>query len=261
MHLSEPSPQRSPVLYQAGASSKGRAFASAHAECVFIAAPTKRVLAPRVADIRRGAVEQGRAASDILVFTLLTVIVGRTDEEARAKHAEYSSYISHEGALTLMAGWTGIDFSQYDLDEPIRYIKNDAIQSATEALTSADPDRVWTVREIAEFGGIGGLGPVIVGSPQRVADELQAWVDETDIDGFNLAYAVTPETFSDIVDLLVPELQRRGVYKTEYAKGTLREKLFGRGPLLEAPHPGAGYRHWLKQAAGQGVPRHEPVPA
>ncbi len=261
VHLSEPSPQRTPVLYQAGASTKGRAFAATHAECVFTAAPTKQVLAPRVADIRRGALEQGRAASDILVFTLLTVIVGRTDAEAQAKHAEYRRYVSHEGALTLMSGWTGIDFSRYDLDEPIRYIKNDAIQSATEALTSADPDRTWTVREIAEFGGIGGLGPVIVGSPQRVADELQAWVEETDIDGFNLAYAVTPETFSDIVDLLVPELQRRGVYKTEYAKGTLRNKLFGRSAYLQAPHPAAGYRHWLRPAADRTVSRHEPAPA
>ncbi len=253
VHLSEPSPQRTPVLYQAGASTKGREFAATHAECVFIAAPTKRVLAPRVAELRKGALAAGRAPSDLLIFTLLTVIVGRTDAEAAAKHAEYRSYISHEGALALMAGWTGIDFAEYDLDEPIKYIKNDAIQSATEALTSADPSRVWTVREIAEFGGIGGLGPVVVGSPERVADELQAWVEETDIDGFNLAYAVTPETFADIVDLLVPELQRRGVYKQEYAPGTLREKLFGRGPRLEAPHPAAGYRHWLKRAAAADV--------
>jgi alkanesulfonate monooxygenase len=207
------------------------------------------VLAPRVADLRRGAREHGRADSDILIFTLMTVIVGRTDAEAQAKYADYRSYISHEGALTLMAGWTGIDFAEYGLDEPIKYIKNEAIQSATEAFTSADPGRVWTVREIAEWGGIGGLGPVVVGSPSRVADELQAWVDETDVDGFNLAYAVTPETFADIVDLLVPELQRRGVYKLDYAPGTLREKLFGRGPRLQEPHPGASYRHWLKPPA------------
>jgi alkanesulfonate monooxygenase len=249
VHLSEPSPQRTPLLYQAGASTKGRAFAAAHAECVFIAAPTKRVLAPRVADLRRDAREHGRDPRDLLIFTLMTVIVGRTDAEAQAKYEEYKRYVSHEGALALMAGWTGIDFAQYDLDAPIKYIQNDAIQSATEALTSADPDRAWTVREIAEFGGIGGLGPVVVGSPQRVADELQAWVEETDVDGFNLAYAVTPETFSDVVDLLVPELQRRGVYKTEYAPGTLREKLFGRGPYLQAPHPAAGYRHWQKADA------------
>jgi alkanesulfonate monooxygenase len=254
VHLSEPSPQRTPLLYQAGASAKGRAFAAANAECVFIAGPSKRVLAPRVAELRRDARTQGRDPADILVFTLMTVVVGRTDAEAEAKFAEYRSYISHEGALTLMAGWTGIDFAEYDLDEPIRYIRNDAIHSAVEALTSADPERVWTVRELAEFGGIGGMAPVIVGSPARVADELLAWVDETDVDGFNLAYAVTPETFEDIVDLLVPELQRRGVYKQDYAPGTLREKLFGRGPHLQAPHPGAGYRHWLKQPA-------EPMPA
>ena len=257
VHLCEPSPQRSPVLYQAGASHKGLDFAAAHAECVFIAAPTKRVLAPRVAELRRRVRAAGRDASDILIFTLMTVIVGRTDEEAQAKYAEYRSYVSHEGALALMAGWTGIDFAAYDLDEPIKYIKNEAIQSATEALTSADPDRVWTVREVAEFGGIGGLGPVIAGSPQRVADELQSWVADTDVDGFNLAYAVTPESFSDVTDLLVPELQRRGVYKQDYAPGTLREKLFGRGAHLRAPHPAAGYRHWQ----GAAVRAPEPVEA
>jgi alkanesulfonate monooxygenase SsuD/methylene tetrahydromethanopterin reductase-like flavin-dependent oxidoreductase (luciferase family) len=219
------------------------------------------VLAPRVADLRKGAREAVRSPSDLLIFTLLTVIVGRTDAEGQAKYAEYRGHVSHEGAFALMAGWTGIDFAEYDLDEPIKYIKNDAIQSATEALTSADPDRVWTVREVAEFGGIGGLGPVVVGSPERVADELQSWVAETDIDGFNLAYAVTPETFSDIVDLLVPELQRRGVYKQDYAPGTLREKLFGRGAHLTAPHPAAGYRHWMPHSAGDKVRADEHEPA
>jgi alkanesulfonate monooxygenase SsuD/methylene tetrahydromethanopterin reductase-like flavin-dependent oxidoreductase (luciferase family) len=90
---------------------------------------------PLVADLRKGAREAGRSASDLLIFTLLTVIVSRTDAEAQAKHAEYRRYVSHEGALALVAGWTGIDFAEYDLDEPIKYIKNDAIQSATEALT------------------------------------------------------------------------------------------------------------------------------
>jgi len=75
-----------------------------------------------------------------------------------------------------------------------------------------------------------------------VADLLQEWVDETDVDGFNLAYALTHETFIDAVGLLVPELQKRGVYKTEYAPGTLREKLFGEGPRLPEIHPGSSYR-------------------
>ena len=174
----------------------------------------------------------------------MTVIVGRTDAEAQAKYDEYRSYISHAGALTLFSGWTGVDFSRYDLDDPIEYIKNDAINSAVEAFTVADPKKIWTVREIAEFVGIGGMGAIVVGSPTSVADQLESWVNETDIDGFNLAYAVTPETFSDFVEFVVPELQRRGIYKREYREGTLREKLYGPGRArLGDDHPAARYRH------------------
>jgi non-haem dioxygenase in morphine synthesis N-terminal len=85
-------------------------------------------------------------------------------------------------------------------------------------------------------------GRCFVGGPAKVADELQEWVEKTDVDGFNLAYAVTDETFSDIVAYLVPELQRRGVYKKDYAPGTPREKLFGSGPRLPQNHVGARYR-------------------
>jgi FMN-dependent oxidoreductase (nitrilotriacetate monooxygenase family) len=242
IHLCEPSPQRTPVLFQAGTSGKGRDFAASHAECVFMAAPSKAVARGYVADIRRRAVENGRGADALRIFNLTTAIVGRTDEEAREKHADYRRYVSHAGALALMSGWTGIDFSIYDLDEPVRYIRNEAVHSAVESFTTADPDRIWTVREVAEWVGIGGFGPVLVGSAATVADQMEQWIAETGIDGFNLAYVVTPETFADVADLLVPELQRRGRYKTEYRPGTLREKLFGDGPRLSLPHPGARRR-------------------
>ncbi|MGH8335320.1 MAG: LLM class flavin-dependent oxidoreductase, partial [Gammaproteobacteria bacterium] len=229
--------------YQAGASDKGRDFAAKHSECVFLLGPSKQVVAPRVNDIRERAIRYGRNPQDILVFTLMTVIAGRTDAEAQEKYEEYRSFISHEGALTLFSGWTGVDFSRFDLDDPVTYLRNDAIHSAVEAFTVADPNRVWTVREIAEFVGIGGMGAIVVGSPQTVADQLQSWVEETNIDGFNLAYAVTPESFADFVELIVPELQRRGVYKREYQRGTLREKLFGPGQArLPENHPAAAYR-------------------
>jgi long-chain alkane monooxygenase len=242
IHLCEPSPQRTPVLYQAGASTKGRAFAAGHAECVFLAGPSKQVIAPAVADIRKRAAELGRDPASILVFSLLTVITGRTDAEAQAKFDDYRRYVSHEGALTLMSGWTGVDFSKFAPDDPVQHIRNDAIHSAIDALTVDDPDRIWTVRELAENSAIGGLGARIVGSPERVVDEMVRWMEETGVDGFNLAYAVTPETFEDFVELVVPELQRRGLYKTQYAPGTLREKLFGAGPRLAAPHPAIDYR-------------------
>ncbi|MDF0731790.1 LLM class flavin-dependent oxidoreductase [Pseudomonas entomophila] len=246
-HLSEPSPQRTPVLYQAGASSRGRAFAAANAECVFVAAPSKTVLKKQVADLRAATVAAGRGANDILVLEQLTVIVAETDEAALARLQEYREYASRTGALTLMAGWTGIDFSQYAPDQVLREVPSEAIQSAVEAFTRADPSRTWTTAEIADYCCLGGDGPLLVGSPQTVADQLQAWVEETDVDGFNLASVVAPETFIAVVDLLVPELQARGLFKREYAEGSLRNKLFAQGDRLRAPHPVAR----LRQEAGR----------
>jgi alkanesulfonate monooxygenase len=243
IHLCEPSPQRTPLIYQAGASSRGRQFAATHAECVFINGPSKQVIAPIVADIRRRAAAAGRNPAEILIFTMMTVITAATSDAARAKLEDYRSYVSEEGALVLMSGWTGLDFSKYGPDEPILHSRQDAQTSALEAFTIADPDRVWTVREIAKHAAVGGRGPVVVGSPEEVADELIAWVEETDVDGFNLAYAVMPETFADFVDLVVPELQRRGRYKRDYAPGTLREKFYGRGRArLGVDHPAVRFR-------------------
>ena len=157
------------------------------------------------------------------MFAMMTVIVAPTDEAAQAKLADYRRYADPEGALTLMSGWTGVDFSKFDPDQIVEHVESEAGRTALENITRADPDRRWTVREVAEHVSIGGIGPVIVGSPTTVADQLEAWIDETDLDGFNLAFVVRPETFADVVDFVVPELQRRGRYKTAYTRGTLRE--------------------------------------
>ena len=142
-----------------------------------------------------------------------------------------------------MSGWMGIDLSQYDLDEPVGNVKSNAIQSVIANFQeSAEHGREFTVRDIAEHGAIGGLGPFIVGSGSEIADQLQQWVDETDVDGFNLAYAITPGTFEDVVTYVVPELRKRGVYPDGYTDGTLRNKLFERGDRLPEGHRGAQYR-------------------
>ena len=247
VHLSEPSPQRTPVLYQAGASSRGRRFAGEHAECVFIATPSKAVLKKAVAGIRESVAGAGRDPRSVLIFNLQTVIVDETDAKAKAKYEDYKQYINLDGALALGSGWMGIDFGRYKPDEPLRHIETNAVQSSVEAFSSADPNKVWTVRELAEWIGIGGLGPLFVGGPQTTADLIEEWVEDTDVDGFNLAYAVTHETFSDIAEHLVPELQKRGRYKRDYAPGTLREKLFGAGPRLPETHVGARYRNLAKR--------------
>ncbi len=239
-HLCEPSPQRTPVLYQAGASGPGKAFAAEHAECVFVAAPTQTVLKDYVSDVRSRAAAAGRDPHKLLIYNLVTVIVDETDAKAQAKFDEYRRYTSYDGSLVFMSGWTGIDFGQYAPNDLVRKVESNAIVSAIEHL--AGGTKAWTIDELAAWGGIGGLGPVFVGSAQTVADTLQTWVDETGVDGFNLAYAVAHETFEDIVSWLVPELQRRGVYRTAYSPGTLREQLFGDGPRLPPEHPAARFR-------------------
>ncbi|HAV36646.1 MAG TPA: 5,10-methylene tetrahydromethanopterin reductase, partial [Massilia sp.] len=106
--------------------------------------------------------------------------------------------------------------------------------------------RRWTVREAAQFIGLGGRGPTIVGDPRQVADELIAWLDETGIDGFNLTYALAFEDMQGVVELVVPELRRRGRYRGEHTESeggvTLRERLLGAGPRLLDTHPGRQVR-------------------
>jgi alkanesulfonate monooxygenase SsuD/methylene tetrahydromethanopterin reductase-like flavin-dependent oxidoreductase (luciferase family) len=147
-------------------------------------------------------------AYDARIYTLLTIIIAET-----AKAEEYQRYASAEGALVFTSGWMGIDLSKYDLDEPIGNVESNAIQSAVAAFRQAsDTGKEWTVRDIAAWGGIGGMGPVLVGSGESVADQLLEWAEDTDVDGFNLAYAVTPGTFTDVIEHVVPALEARGAY-------------------------------------------------
>jgi FMN-dependent oxidoreductase (nitrilotriacetate monooxygenase family) len=245
IHLCEPSPQRTPVLFQAGASKRGRDFAARHAECVFINGPSKKIVGGIVADLRRRAAAAGRDPGDLVIFTMMTVITDSTPKAARDKYQDYLGYVSEEGALALMSGWTDVDFGAMRPDDVVRFNdRANAQTSALEAFTTADPDREWTVREIARHAAIGGRGPVTIGSAEGVAEELRGWVEETGVDGVNLAYALTPGTFADVADLVVPELQTRGLFKHDYAPGTFREKLFGRGARLPANHPAAAVRKY-----------------
>jgi long-chain alkane monooxygenase len=243
IHLCEPSPQRTPLLFQAGTSNRGKSFAAAHAEAVFVGAPTAPTLREQVTDIRNRAAQAGRDPYDIKVFSGYTVITGATEREARDKHDLYRSYLEPEGMLALWSGWLGFDLSPYNLDDPVRVVPNEAIQSTAETFGRGD----WRIRDLVDRLGFGD-GPVAVGSPAQVADAIQEWLEETDADGLNLGHVVTPASYVDFVDLVVPELQRRGVYRKEYEPGTLRHKLFGRGDRLPASHPGARHRRIVTPA-------------
>lgn len=244
MHLCEPSPQRTPLLYQAGGSEMGRAFAARNAECLFIAGSSKEWIGAYVKDMRRRAVEAGRKADDLKIFAIGTPIVGDTHAEAEEKLAEYRQYVRTEGALAQLSGALGIDLAQFDPDTPVSVMadrKTDATQTALETLVRHSGNGDWTIRQMGEFAGVGGRAPKFVGTGSEVAEEMIGWMDETGIDGLNLAYAVMPETFEDVVNKVVPELQSRGRYKTAYREGSMREKLFG-GARLGDRHPAAAYR-------------------
>ncbi|MFT0865392.1 LLM class flavin-dependent oxidoreductase [Pseudomonas sp. CAM1A] len=239
-HLCEPSPQRTPVLFQAGSSARGLAFAGNHAECVFISGQDKAATRAQVDKVRAAAKAAGRDPQALKVFMGITVIVAPTEAQAQAKHAEYLHYASAEAGVAHFASSTGIDFSRYELDEPIGFAKGNAIQSATRQLQES----AWTRRRLLEQHALGGRYVTLVGDAEQVAEQLIAWIDETGLDGFNLTRTVTPESYEDFIELVVPALQRRGRYKTAYAEGTLREKLFANGEArLPAGHPGARYRN------------------
>ncbi|MDM3892873.1 LLM class flavin-dependent oxidoreductase [Pseudomonas juntendi] len=238
-HLCEPSPQRTPVLFQAGSSQRGLGFAGQHAECVFISAQDKTAARAQVEQVRAAASAAGRDPQAVKVFMGITVIVAATEQQAQAKHADYLQHASAEAGVAHFAASTGIDFAAYALDEPIPFSQGNAIQSATRQLQG----NAWTRRRLLQQHALGGRYVKVVGDPEQVAEQLIAWLDETGLDGFNLTRTVTPESFEDFIDLVVPQLQQRGRYKTAYAEGTLRQKLFQADhPHLPADHPGSAYR-------------------
>ena len=216
-------------------------FAGKHAECVFVSQSSKAALKKVVASIRAAALEAGREASAIKIFNMQTVIVDETDAKAQTKYNSYRDYVSVEGALALLSGWLGCDFGAYEPDTPLSGVNAKSVQSSLEAYAAVEGGGLKTVRDLAEWVGVGAgfLALFSVGSSSTVADILQEWIEVTDVDGFILTYAVAHETFADIAGFLVPELQRRRVFTRDYAPGTLREKLSGDGARLGEDHPAA----------------------
>lgn len=236
-HLVEPSPQRTPVLFQAGASPKGRDFAAKHAEAVFTKNHSLDALKAYVTDIRKRTQEQGRDQRDIFVFPMILPIIGATEEEALAKYKDLTDHVSYEGTASLLSGHTGIDFSKYDPDQYIEDIQTEAVQGNLDMYTK-DPNKKWTLREAVKNHGLGNGTVKFIGTPEQIADRMEEWAVEGDVDGFNIAQTYSPDTFREFVDLVVPELQKRGIYRSEYEGKTLRENMFGKGnPHLPDNHP------------------------
>ncbi|RDW65501.1 hypothetical protein BP5796_10193 [Coleophoma crateriformis] len=252
-HQMHPSPQRTPVIFQAGTSKAGQAFAAKHAEAVYIGGLEPNQAAYQIKAAREMAASMGRDPTAIKFFAAITPFIGRTLEEAQAKFAEAEKYADIIGGLGQFSGYTGIDMSKYPMDEEFKLDSSIPTENAVQAFLGNFTDSVkfgvkvpWTPRRLGMKIALGGFHPSPVGTPEMVADEMERWVDEADVDGFNIAYVSNPGSFEDVAELLRPELLRRGLVFEDYAVpgGTFRENLL-RQPgqrTLRSDHYGSGFK-------------------
>lgn len=246
--LTLPGPQRVPFLFQAGSSPRGLAFGAKHAETMFFSGTSTQTVRKLTDNARDLLEESGRPRDAAQMIMSMTVIAAETDEQARQRHQEYLEHVDQEAALALFAGWTGLDLAQFPaeatLEEVLDTLTADGqIQgnrSALQSFTTLDPDRRWTVGELAAHMAIGARGPVVVGSAATVADELERWCREAGVDGFNVDYAVRAVDMAAFAEHVSPELRRRGLL-AERAGSTLRGRLTGADHPADS-HPAAAFR-------------------
>ena len=214
-----------PVIIQAGASEAGRQLAAETAEVVFAAGANLEVGKAFYADIKGRMRAIGRDPDGLKILPGAFVVVGDTVEAAQAKRAHLDSLVHYDSSIHSLSGMLGYDVSGFDPDGPLPEIpETNASKSARDRLVSVARERNLTVRQLAlRVGGYGGLA--FVGPPKTIADEMERWLHEEGSDGFNIMFPYLPEGLDDFVDKVVPELQRRGLFRTEYEGPTLRENL------------------------------------
>lgn len=216
---------------------RGQKFAVDHGEAIFVINAKPEKLAQQVQDTRAALKEAGRDPQSVKFSAMVTVVVGETEEEAQARLADYKRYVDTEAALTLFGGWTGVDLSDLKDEDYVADVQTEANQSAL-AMFTKDPSQQWTVRDVAEFISIGGRGPLIVGDPSQVVDQLEHFQQVSGVDGFNISAAVRPADFERFEHYVTPELKRRGLLEERpETPVTLREQLLGAGPHLAEDHP------------------------
>jgi len=240
-HLCQPSRQRTPVLFQATGSPAGTEFAGRHAEVVFTGGKTHDTVRRNIATMRAKAVEHGREANSIKFVVMASIIVATSEEEVARKVESYTRLLSVEGSMAHFQ--MPIDLQAFPRDELIaQVIEREQLPSLTRGYF---PPGETVGQALDRIGRLNQDFFFVAGTPEVVADEIEKWLDEDGIDGINLRQFLSFETARDFIELVVPELRKRGRYREAYVPGeTLRERLFSDGgPRLPDNHFATRYRN------------------
>lgn len=251
-HIVEPSPQRTPVLFQAGNSLAGRDFAVRNGEVTFLPSITPTTAGADIAILDEHARSIGRDPSALKKIVALSTIIGSTEEEAKRKQQYFRDNVDFTALQAFWSGGSGIDLSSVDPETPLaelaeRVQLGQHVRSIFRSAADAVPDAT-KVSWRDYLLGSGLLPGRFAGTPEQIADHVQEWA-AAGVDGFNVVPITTLGWWGEWVDEVVPVLQDRGLAQREYAPGTLREKIFGNGPRLEPTHRS----HTLGLAATAGA--------
>lgn len=214
-----------PVIVQAGASEAGRQLAAETAEVVFAGVGTLEAGKALFSDIKNRAQAIDRHPDSIKILHGALVIVGETIEAAEAKRAHLDSLIHYDSGISSLNLALGYDVSEFDPDSPLPEIpETNGSHTGRDRIVALARSENLTIRQLAQrAGSYGGL--IFVGTPQSIADQMEQWLLEEGSDGFNIMFPFVPEGLNEFVDRVIPELQRRGIFRKEYEGKTLRENL------------------------------------
>jgi alkanesulfonate monooxygenase len=214
-----------PVIVQAGASDAGRQLAAETAEMVFTAQNDLAAGREFYADVKSRAEKAGRSRDHLKIMPACMVVVGHTIEEARAKRARLDGLVHYANAIASLSIALGHDASKFDPDGPLPEVpESNASKSGRQRAIDLAQREKLTVRQLAQrLGGYSGLA--LVGTPKSIGDEMEEWVATEGSDGFTIMFPYLPGGLDDFVERVVPELQRRGLFRREYEGRTLRENL------------------------------------
>src|SRR5699024_793149 len=241
-HLSSPSPQRTPLLFQAGSSPRGRGVAAQHAEATFSMAPSLEQAKQHAADVRRRAAQFGRQPDDVRFIQGLSFVIGSTEAEARTKAGELDAALDDHALVAHTGGSLGVDLGYLPLDTPIGQLTTEGARGHLAELRAMNPDGTMTVRDLARFRA---QATRITGTPEQIVDQLEHWQD-AGIDGINVINATLPGSYVEFIEHIIPELRRRGMARSaeellHSKEQTLRGRLTG-ADRLPATQPAAAFR-------------------